>query len=156
MRLLIFSFFTICAIQLQAQQKNIYYPSCFVQYSYQVKDGPLNGDFVSYYENGFVKAKENFIQGQKQGIWKAWDTNGILRTQRNYRDNYDFDIVAEWTKTGCGISADELSNKNNKLHTAASVMDNVIYRQRFWKKAIPVATNSTLYSNESCNLLKKE
>ena len=108
MRLLIFSFFTICAIQLQAQQKNIYYPSCFVQYSYQVKDGPLNGDFVSYYENGFIKAKGNFIQGQKQGIWKAWDSNGILRTQRNYRDNYDFDIIAEWTKTGCGIIADEL------------------------------------------------
>ncbi len=65
MRLLIFSFFTICTVQLQAQQKNIYYPSGFVQFSYQVKDGRLNGDFVSYYENGFVKAKGNFIQGQK-------------------------------------------------------------------------------------------
>ena len=155
MRLLIFSFFTICAAQLQAQQKNIYYPSGFVQFSYQVKDGRLNGDFVSYYENGFVKAKVNFIQGQKQGIWKAWDTTGILRTERNYRDNYDFDIVAEWTKTGCGISADEVSNKNNKLHTSTSAMDDVIYRQRFWKKALPVASNSKLYDNEFRNLLIK-
>ena len=155
MRLLIFSFFTICAVQLQAQQKNIYYPSGFVQFSYQVKDGRLNGDFVSYYENGFVKAKGNFIQGQKQGIWKAWDTSGILRTERNYRDNYDFDIVAEWTKTGCGLSPDEVSSKNKKLHTSTSAMDDVIYRQRFWKKALPVATNSKLYNNEFRNLLIK-
>ena len=155
MRLLIFSFFTICTVQLQAQQKNIYYPSGFVQFSYQVKDGRLNGDFVSYYENGFVKAKGNFIQGQKQGIWKAWDTSGILRTERNYRDNYDFDIVAEWTKTGCGLSPDEVSSKNKKLHTSTSAMDDVIYRQRFWKKALPVATNSKLYNNEFRNLLIK-
>lgn len=155
MRTLIFSLLTFFAVQLQAQQKNIYYPSGFVQYSFQVKDGRLNGEFASYYENGFVKAKGNFAEGQKQGAWKAWDTTGILRVQRNYRNDSDFDIVSEWTKTGCGISQEEVSMKNTKLDNAIYSHDDAIYVHRYWKKALPVAANSGLFSNEFRNLLIK-
>lgn len=156
MRLLIFSLLTVCAVQLQAQQKNIYYPSGFVQYSFQVKEGRLNGEFASYYENGFVKAKGNFAQGQKQGVWKAWDTSGILRVQRSYQDNNNFNIVSEWTKTGCGRSPEEVNKKNTQLHTTnSSSPDDVIYMQRYWKRALPVATNSSLYSNDFRNVLIK-
>jgi len=156
MRLLIFSLFTVCTVKLQAQQKNIYYPSGFVQYSFQIKDGRLNGEFVSYFENGFVKAKGNFAEGQKQGVWKAWDTSGILRVQRSYQGNNNFDIVAEWTKTGCGRSAEEVSKKNTKLDNATSTYDDAIYMHRYWKKALPVAANSGLFSNEFRTVLNKE
>ncbi len=151
-------FLLLCtATGVPAQQKNIYYPSGLVQYSYQFKDGKLNGDFISYYESGLVKAKGSFANGQKQGIWNAWDTEGVLRSRRNYQGNVSFELLSEWNSAGSAVDAAYLEKKKAVICMPLSFHDEEpIYVQRYWEIIQPAPANNELFKTEVADLVKTQ
>ncbi len=156
MRLIFFSFLAVCSIQLRAQQKNNYYPSGLLQYSYDLKDDLLNGSFISYYDNGAVRAKGAFKNGQKSGVWQAWDTLGMLRSKRYYRNNTDFDLLSEWASTGCNVSSDYLERKKKALQQPFGFHDDYLFLHRYWEIISSEPANHDLFSDEFNKLLKTE
>ncbi len=144
--------FLLVSATVFSQQKSIYYPSGFVHYSYNVKNQKLDGEFASYYENGMVSAKGSFSGGQKTGKWQAWDSSGVLRTSRLYRNNADFDLLAEWTADGTRIEEEKVKKKNETLKNAG-LSNDVIYVERYWKRILPGQANEELFWSEFRNSL---
>jgi len=61
--------------------------------SYQTENELLNGYYISKYANGKIKSTGRFIDNQKYGIWSVWDSLGILKNQRCYKNNYEFETI---------------------------------------------------------------
>ena len=50
------------------------------------KGAPYTGEMFFNYENGQLKAKVNFKDGELDGLWEAYYENGQLKSSRNYKD----------------------------------------------------------------------
>ncbi len=61
--------------------------------SYQTENELLNGYYFSKYKDGKIKSTGYFLNNQKKGIWSIWDSLGILRNQRYYKNNYEFETI---------------------------------------------------------------
>ena len=55
-------------------------------------DGIENGKFVYYYYNGKVKEEGEFVVGKKEGNWRKYDTEGLLYSTIQYKDDKEFKI----------------------------------------------------------------
>ena len=52
------------------------------------KEDKKNGKWKLYYENGQIKAEENYIKGVQEGRYRIWYENGQLESEGNYIKNY--------------------------------------------------------------------
>lgn len=52
------------------------------------KDGELDGLCCYYYENGYVKAKENYKIGKREGLCKKYYQNGSILSEEYYKKGY--------------------------------------------------------------------
>lgn len=50
----------------------------------ELPDGTQHGPSLSYYKDGVVKAEANFENGQLQGVFRLWHTNGQVAEQGQY------------------------------------------------------------------------
>ena len=50
------------------------------------KDGELNGPYESYYENGQLMWKRNFKDGKLDGLWEEFDEEGNLTKTEEWKD----------------------------------------------------------------------
>ena len=41
-------------------------------------EGPPDGPFEEYHDNGQLKSKMNFIEGSEQGLWEDYNKKGKL------------------------------------------------------------------------------
>ena len=57
------------------------------------KGEPYNGEMFFNYENGQLKAKVNFKDGELDGLWEAYYENGQLKSSRNYKDG---ELINNW------------------------------------------------------------
>ena len=85
------------------ERKTVYYSSGKLQYEYETEGSLFDGKFSSYYETGRLRMKGQFHTNQKTGVWRVWDEKGLLRSERNYRDNDNFTIVYERDSSGAKI-----------------------------------------------------
>ena len=46
-----------------------YYENGQLGYSYNLKDGLIDGHFIGYHEDGILKEKGDWISGEKTGVW---------------------------------------------------------------------------------------
>ena len=53
---------------------------------HQDTNEPITGTDVSYYDNGQLRQKGNFIAGKKEGLWEVFYENGQLKWRENYKD----------------------------------------------------------------------
>jgi antitoxin component YwqK of YwqJK toxin-antitoxin module len=53
-------------------------------YSAAVRNGRLNGEWKSWYQNGALCDSGKLVKGLPDGIWKYWDADGNLIAIRNY------------------------------------------------------------------------
>ena len=42
------------------------------------------GSWIGWWENGMMRYKGTYVNGQKFGFWHEWDNNGILRFESLY------------------------------------------------------------------------
>jgi antitoxin component YwqK of YwqJK toxin-antitoxin module len=47
---------------------------------------PFTGSSVDYYENGELQSRENYKDGEKDGLWEWFYKNGQLEERINYKD----------------------------------------------------------------------
>lgn len=67
-------------------------------------DGIWNGHYISYYKNGKKKAEGDMKSNQRCGTWTVWDSTGLKRVERLYRNNFDFDIKSEFDGKGIPLT----------------------------------------------------
>jgi Gliding motility associated protein GldN len=58
--------------------------------NYEKDKGMLNGNYISYYPNGKVKAKGQFVNNNRVGQWLVYDEQGNTVIDRNYTTSLDF------------------------------------------------------------------
>ncbi|MFL5808232.1 MAG: hypothetical protein ACJ749_01845 [Flavisolibacter sp.] len=93
----------LCIMVHAKERKTVYYSSGRVQYEYETEGYFFDGKFSSYYETGRLRMKGQFSSNQKTGVWRVWDEKGLLRSERNYRDNDNFTIVSETDSSGMKV-----------------------------------------------------
>lgn len=64
------------------------------------KDKLYNGFAVKYYANNSLKEKTGFFNGKKQGVYKYWFPNGVLKLESNYNKNTLVDSYTTWWNNG--------------------------------------------------------
>ena len=52
----------------------------------QMKDGLEDGPFLFLYSNDNPKLMGSFENGKKSGLWKTWDKDGIITSERRWND----------------------------------------------------------------------
>ena len=50
------------------------------------RNGEREGTWVSYWENGQLRFKENYKNGQREGTWVGYFENGQLSFKENYKN----------------------------------------------------------------------
>lgn len=48
---------------------------------------PNDGTYKEYYEDGALKAEENYASGKRTGVWKSYHRNGALKTTLLYQED---------------------------------------------------------------------
>jgi antitoxin component YwqK of YwqJK toxin-antitoxin module len=60
---------------------------------FNMKQGMLNGKYVSYYSNGTKRAEGQFQNNMRAGLWSVWDSTGKLLTKRDYKNGFESRIL---------------------------------------------------------------
>ena len=61
-----------------------YYENGKLSYKGNYLNGKVHGLFESYYSDGNLRFKSNYINGKRHGLWKAYYLNGKLSFKGNY------------------------------------------------------------------------
>lgn len=61
-----------------------------IKCSYETTEGRIDGNYVSYYNNGKKKSEGKFENNYRIGKWTVWDSTGRIRMQRDYSDAFTF------------------------------------------------------------------
>ena len=118
------------------------------------KNGIFNGHYESTYANGRMKAQGNFVDNQRVGEWKVWDSLGNLRMTRNYINNNAFTISTAYNTQNEAVSvvpsADNSRVKNDKgFYEYPKVANSdVIWSQRIWREISKTEANSEFFKND--------
>jgi antitoxin component YwqK of YwqJK toxin-antitoxin module len=59
-----------------------------------------NGYAVKYYTNDSLQEKTGFFNGKKQGVYKVWFENGVLKLETHYNQNVLVDSYKAWWING--------------------------------------------------------
>ncbi len=103
-------------------------------------NGMLNGHYESFYSNGIKKASGDFVNNQRVGEWKLWDSTGVLRMQRTYEDNLNFEIELALSPEGNHIpDLEGYTHKNERPKTGLLKFDfveeaDVAISKRLWRR----------------------
>lgn len=57
-------------------------------------NGKEEGEWLNYWENGRLKDKTTFKNGQLDGAWESYSPESVLKLKGNYKNGYK---VGEWT-----------------------------------------------------------
>lgn len=66
------------------ENEKVYHPNGQLDYEGYFGDNFTN--YKSYYENGFVKTEEYFVDGERDGRWVYYDSNGELTDEDIYEN----------------------------------------------------------------------
>ena len=120
--------------------------------TYETNEGRIQGKYISYYANGVKKAEGNFENNYRSGKWKVWDSTGVLRIQRVYRNPFEFYILMpdEKEERPIDLLAPPIYtlqyNSDNYLEDFTIDASMVIWAKRIWRW-IPMENNVLLFDN---------
>jgi antitoxin component YwqK of YwqJK toxin-antitoxin module len=63
-------------------------------------NGELNGVCESYHENGELEGRSFFKDGKPEGVWMEYFENGQLKAKRPYKDGQTHGVVEYYLKNG--------------------------------------------------------
>jgi len=62
----------------------VYYKNGRVKQERNYKNGLLNGNLISYWENGLIHTKGKYKESKRIGIWKTFSKKGKLLLSENH------------------------------------------------------------------------
>lgn len=60
------------------------YPSGKTQWRVKLKDGKRQGKYLEYWENGHVRVKGQYEEGEKTGVWKYYNEDGTFKEKQTF------------------------------------------------------------------------
>ncbi|MFZ5551608.1 MAG: hypothetical protein ACOZCO_00725 [Bacteroidota bacterium] len=64
-----------------------------IMYIFETRNGLFDGEYKSFYPNKKLKAEGTFKNNQRVGKWRAYDSTGVMKTERDYKNNFEFTRV---------------------------------------------------------------
>ncbi len=128
------------------------YSSDKISCSYENYMGRMHGKYISYYPNGVKKAEGNFENNYRSGKWKLWDSTGILKIQRFYRNPFEYYILmpdeTEDKPVDLLVPPIYTLQYNSENYFENFVVDEsmIIWAKRIWRW-IPMENNELLFHN---------
>lgn len=123
-------------------QKGIYYvtggasasrPPLHTLFTYKM--GELHGDFIEFFMDGKIKIDGQYINNQKEGIWKEFYPNGVCMRIENYKNGNK----NGWFK---------VFNKNKKLISNVFYFENNLLKGKALSKKLKELRENGRDSNE--------
>ncbi|MFP5470463.1 MAG: hypothetical protein ACLGGV_02620 [Bacteroidia bacterium] len=108
-------------------------------FKYETENRMLNGNFTSYYPNGKIKAAGKYLNNQKVGKWKIYDTKGEKILKRTYTNSYNF-------KDDNGYTHQETRSESNLIVFENIKENDVVWSKRLWKDIPNTKENSIIYN----------
>ena len=65
----------------------IYYKSGKPKLERNYKNGELEGNLISYWENGTIHTRGKYKSNKRVGIWKTFDKKGNIILSENFKKN---------------------------------------------------------------------
>ncbi|MGP1991010.1 toxin-antitoxin system YwqK family antitoxin [Zobellia laminariae] len=64
------------------------------------KNEPFNGYSIKSHDNGAIGERLGYVDGKREGIFKQWSSNHVLRVQSYYKHNRLDGIYKTWWENG--------------------------------------------------------
>lgn len=117
------------------------------KYTYETKDGRIDGTFVSWYPNGKKKAEGTFVNTFRNGTWTIWDSTGAMLLKREYSDPLTFTQTFPLTGPSIKDKPDEPARNTDGYYNYSSYREkDVIWSKRVWRYIEP-ANNAALFND---------
>jgi Gliding motility associated protein GldN len=135
-----------------AQQRTVLLDYRRTKCVYNLTDGRLNGDYVSYHYNGNKKSEGRLENGYRAGRWIVWDSTGRKRMERVYKNPFEYTRILPAVSNEGPIPL-LMENKykleydsNGIVKYALLKAENAVWRHKFWRYLEP-ANNEILFEN---------
>ena len=143
---------SLLALYFTANSQTHAYISDKINCTYETYKGRIHGKYISYYPNGNKKAEGNFENNYRSGNWKVWDSSGVLKVERFYRNPFEYDILlpgeSEDNRVTLPIPSVYTLQYNSDNYIESFVLDAsmVTWGKRIWRW-IPIENNDLLFEN---------
>jgi antitoxin component YwqK of YwqJK toxin-antitoxin module len=127
----------ICAAFVGPDGKNHFEGKRF-KADFNMKQGMLNGKYVSYYSNGVKRAEGQFQNNMRAGLWSVWDSTGKLLTKREYKNGFECKILyPEVSVKGNLQPVYTLTRNGAGLYSYFNFQQkDVVVSKRIWREAM--------------------
>lgn len=121
---------------------------------FSIKEGKLNGEYISFYKNGNVKARGELINNVRTGKWIVNDSTGKKIHERNYSNDFLsfvklFPVPEEKGPASLFDSSfyHAVKDKSGMIPYFPLKERAVVYASRLWRN-IPKDQNQHLYAKD--------
>jgi hypothetical protein len=129
------------------------YKSATIKISYETNQGRMDGNYISYYNNGKKKSEGQFENNYRSGSWTVWDSTGKIRMERVYENPFIFKRII--TETPNAKPIDLLNtprytiqyNKDGFIEDFKLEEKMVTWSKRIWRYISP-KENPVLFEND--------
>ncbi len=110
---------------------------------YNLLNGRISGNYISYYSNGVKKSEGILVNGYRTGKWIVWDSTGRKRMERVYKNPFEFkrvfpSIPNEGPFSLLAENAYQLTyNAEGIVEYAKIKAENAVWRHKFWRYLEP-------------------
>ncbi len=109
------------------------------------KENLMTGAYLSWYSNGILKTKGQYLFNQKAGDWYFYDSKGMLVLQRHYINDLIYkDMFPKASNKLAAFFKDEplysIARRSDKEPYSFPVVNesNIFYSKRYWLKNVQI------------------
>lgn len=121
----------------------------------------LHGLYEEKYQNGRKKVIGEFSKGQRIGVWSVWDTNGVLKTQREYSGNKECEFLYPVADHAYKKLYDEnpqymMQRNKNQIYPYLRIEERAVpFSYRLWRQ-LTIENEPELFKKVDFEFLAKE
>ncbi len=126
---------------------------------YNLEDGRISGNYISYYNNGIKKSEGVLANGYRTGKWIVWDSTGRKRMERMYKNPFEFKrvfpaIPNEGPIPVLAENTYQLTyNTDGIIEYAKLKAENAVWRHKFWRYLEPVNNDILFKGNRILKII---
>ena len=99
-QILTIEYFNTSLMKVRLMKMETYYSNGQIQILDTYQNGKKNGDHLEYYDNGKLKKKGQFIEGDASGLWNTFYSNGKIERMFYANKNGMHGSINEWYENG--------------------------------------------------------
>jgi Gliding motility associated protein GldN len=130
-----------------------------IKCTYNLINGRITGNYISYYNNGIKKSEGILVNGYRTGKWIVWDSTGRKRMERIYKNPFEFKrvfpaIPSEGPIPLLAENTYQLTyNVDGIVEYAKLKSEDAIWRHKFWRYLEPANNDILFYNNRILKII---